>query len=397
MNDTLPDRSRVRTALCAALGSAALLAAALTFPAEAGAVPATAAADAEGTATLTLGSRLPAARALRTAKVRVTRVSPARADRRGTRFTFAARSATVHSSSLASVDLAGGLRLRAGRRSVSVTGLRVALRSRQGRISAKVAGKRMTLFTFDTGSRRLTLESPATVKLSATYASLTRGAARVLARRLGRSGVVPGRLGKLKIVVDGAGGGELVDHPPVKPGEPPYLARPAGAVTARDVVIRWYPRSSFVTYVLRFGGSITPSDGASGSPQDGFTYGESPGRSWHHAASDTTALYGSGTVRFRVPGHGIDIAVSDPEVELNGAGSRVIFRVAQNGGEGTRRVAMELELRPKAVAGDGTVTYEALPGKVPEEGSIFSGGPLGDPYAPGEEFGAVTVSFRPGG
>lgn len=396
--DSLSDRPagarRRAPAVCAALGSAALLAASLAAPASAGAASATASAEAEGAAVLTVGKRVAAARGLRAAGVRITRVSPARV--RGTRFTFGPKSAAVRSSSVGAVRLRGGLRFRAGRRSVALTDLRVSLRSRQGRISARVAGRRMTVFTFATGSKRLTLRSdPPAVQLSSTYASLTRSAARVVARRLGRRGVVPGRLGKLKIDV-----AEVTGQPEAKPGEPPFLARPRSAVAAHDVAIYWHVRESFVRYVSGFGGSIAASGGATAGSPSGtpplvydYRFSEATDRSWHDPSSDTTALYGSGTVRFRVSAHGIDLAVSDPEVELNGADSRVIFRVAEGGNEGSRQVVMKLGLVPKATGPDGSVTYEMLPGSIPEgEASSFFGGF----YQPGDPFGWMTVTFRPG-
>lgn len=396
MTDSLPDRPALARRGAPALCAAALLAAALAGPADARAASAAASGDVEGQATLTVGKRVAAARALRAAGVRISRIAPARA--RGGSLTFAPERVQVRSSSAGAVELAGGLRFRAGRRSVAVTGLRVGLGRRKGTVTGRLAGRRVTLLTFATGSARLALlAGPADVALSSTYATLTRSGARALARRLGRRGVKAGRLGTLALDAAADAG----PPPAAKAGEPPVLARPSGAVTARDVAITWSVRESFINYLNGFGGSVSASGGAKKGKARGearlvYDYRFRPyaGRSWHDRASDTTALYGRGTVRFRLAAHGIDLSVSDPEVELNGADSRVIFTVRERGGEARREVVMKLALVPKARGRGGSVTYEMLPGSIPEgeATSLFAGF-----YQPGAEFGSMTVTFRPEG
>ena len=79
----------------------------------------------------------------------------------------------------------------------------------------------------------------------------------------------------------------------------------------------------------------------------------------------------------------------DPEIELNGADSRAIFRM-----DGKREVLIKLhpdQAASHTTSPDGkTITYEQIPGTVPEGtgDSVFAGF-----YLPGDEFGWVSVRF----
>ena len=126
-----------------------------------------------------------------------------------------------------------------------------------------------------------------------------------------------------------------------------------------------------------------------------FTY--QPVRGWWDSASRTAALYYAGNVNFRFYAHGIDIDVKDPEIELNGAASRAIFR--RNGRRSTpygnrRGVLVDLAptttVAPRCVTAGRTVTCGDIPATVPADAgqSVFAGF-----YQPGEAFGDISVSF----
>ena len=164
-------------------------------------------------------------------------------------------------------------------------------------------------------------------------------------------------------------------------------------------------RDSFVQYI-NGGGSITPSEGAtSGTPT------VRPGSSqamvydfhfpfangFYESASGVTGIYYTGKLNFSYPSHGIDFDTKNPELELNGANSRAIFRMEGRGStkyDNKRAVVVTLEpdkAESKTVSGDGkTITYTKIPGKVPEGAadSIFAGF-----YFPGDEFGWFSLTF----
>ena len=87
--------------------------------------------------------------------------------------------------------------------------------------------------------------------------------------------------------------------------------------------------------------------------------------------------------------------VNDPEVELDGPASRVIFRMTGSGdtdGGNQRAVVETLDVsKAAAVRVDGkTITYERIPGAVPPGAadSVFAGY-----YLPGDPFGWVSITF----
>ena len=73
-----------------------------------------------------------------------------------------------------------------------------------------------------------------------------------------------------------------------------------------------------------------PGGGPAREPGQGgavYRFAYRPLAGWWDAASQTAALYFAGTVNFRFYAHGIDFDTKDPEIELNGAASRAIFRL----------------------------------------------------------------------
>jgi hypothetical protein len=198
-------------------------------------------------------------------------------------------------------------------------------------------------------------------------------------------------------------------------GEPPVLARPATAVTVSSVTLSWMPRDSWVRYVsagTATGDGVTPGAGATAvastaSPCPDRPVGSSAAldytidfaakESWYDPFSGTAGIYGSGSVGFRYTAHTINLNASEPEIEINGAASRAIFRFSGSGGTPypNQRVALEtLDAagRP-TVSNDGkTLTYDLMRGKLTENGEkVFAGF---YPAPSDNEFGCVSASFN---
>lgn len=194
--------------------------------------------------------------------------------------------------------------------------------------------------------------------------------------------------------------------------EPPILARPATAVDVGAVQVTWYPRDSWVRYVsseqsilfangaagINSEQSACPYDPANPAKQDppglpfAITFLAKP--SWYDPLSGSAGIYGHGDVNFRYGSRGIDLTASDPEIEINGAASRAIFRF--NGTKNTpianRRAALltlDLSAQPTISNGGKTFSYTLMRGGLSEDGvSIFAGF-----YQAQSNFGCVSVAF----
>jgi hypothetical protein len=216
----------------------------------------------------------------------------------------------------------------------------------------------------------------------------------------------------------GGGGGATPATPPASTpieGEPPVLARPATAITVSAVTLSWMPRDSWVRYVSAGTGAsdgVTPGGGAtatasSASPcpdrpaasgaELSYTINFAARESWYDPFSGTAGIYGSGSVGFRYTAHTINLAASEPEIEINGAASRAIFRFTGSGGTPypNQRVALETldtSGRPTVSGGGKTLTYGLMRGKLTENGEkVFAGF---YPAPSDNEFGCVSASFN---
>jgi hypothetical protein len=231
--------------------------------------------------------------------------------------------------------------------------------------------------------------------------------------------VVRARIGRAASSAPGApggGGGAPSGTPASSPiqGEPPLLARPATAVTVSAVELSWMPRDSWVRYISS---ATAPSDGV--VPGGGATAVEStaspcpdrpagvgvplrytidfPAReSWYDPLSGKAGIYGGGSVAFRWASHAINLTAAEPEIEIDGASSRAIFRFSGSGGTPypNQRVALEgLETsgRPTVTNGGKTLTYDLMRGRLTADGEkVFAGFYT----APSDnEFGCVSATF----
>ncbi|HKG39025.1 MAG TPA: HtaA domain-containing protein [Conexibacter sp.] len=338
----------------------------------------------------------------------------------------------------AALVLRGSVTLRAGRklgaRRVTLSAWRADVRAGRTVLSAAVSGaQRRTLLRADVPRRRLTLDATTgTVRLQPVTLRLTRVGGRFLRTRLGLDERPTGVLGTLRVAIvlggttgggqggggnggggpaggrgTGGGGGPTPPHGCTPgfssgtiPPAPAPLARPAGAIDIASATLTWRPRESFIQYVAS-GEGATASDGATAGPLEtvpgnsarlvySFGFGLKPG-SWYDPATGSADLLGQGTVRFLYRGHGIDISVRNPEIELNGRGSRAIF--AFSGGDCTQIAPVRgvmLSLVPGNPSVNGPARdYGTIPATITDAGAtMFSGF-----YLPGDPWGSLAVAF----
>ncbi|HMJ02417.1 MAG TPA: HtaA domain-containing protein [Conexibacter sp.] len=335
----------------------------------------------------------------------------------------------------AALALRGRLTLRAGSgrsaRRVTFTAWRAQVRSRQATLSAFAIGRRRTVMSAAVPARKLTLSSTTgAVELRRVELRLTRTGARFLRTRLDLARLSAGVLGTLRVAArlggaagggrgggpgggGGGGGGEGGPTPPpgctpgfgsgpIEPAPAP-LTRPVGAADVTSATLTWRPRSSFIQYVAS-GEGATASEGATAGPEEvvvgnparlvySFGFELKPG-SWFHAGSGTAGLLARGTVRFRYSGHGIDIRVKDPEIEIDGSRSRAIFTfVGEDCTVITNVRGVMLDLAPGAPTGTPpSYDYGQIPATITDAGSsMFSGF-----YLPGDAWGSFAVAFTSG-
>ena len=311
----------------------------------------------------------------------------------------------------------GTLQLRTRKRSLTLGSVRFELGGNP-RISALLGGRRTTLLKLavapDVGT--------AGVRLERTSVTLSAAAAKAIASRLRVTKLPRGTFGTLAAT---ASFGTSAPSQPTTPqpsapsgpcrtttaggtapapgsGEPPVKARPAGARTVTAATLTWHPRESFVQYI-NSGEGTASSRGATADPPEvapgsdaklvySFHFPFADG--WCDPATGAARITFTGTVAFRYSDHAIDLRVNDPEVELDGPASRVIFRMTGSGdtdGGNQRAVVETLDVSKAAVSGAApSFAYERIPGAVPPgaASSVFAGY-----YLPGDPFGWVSISF----
>lgn len=394
----MPSRSSFpRTLLIVALASLAAAPGAIAASSHAG-----------GTATISLGA---AGQGLRISGLRTRAVAPG--ERHGKRLGLPASQITI-SGKGADVRLRGGIELSAQGQRERLTGLHLRVHGGEAILSSEIPGRTVRLFATAGPNAAKLDRANERVRLTRAGIELTPSGARFLRDRLGLDAIAPGAVGKLSAdlrkVIESDGGGPIVSAP--ISSEPPLLARPASAVDVHDVSIAWYPRDSWVRYAssgVAAGDGIRGSGGATGlgstsspcpdrpSGSDallpyGFTFAAKP--SWYDPVSGSAGIYGQGAVSFRWAEHTIDLTASDPEIELDGAASRAIFRFNGSGGTpypNQRADLLSLDLAKQPTISGKTFTFNLIRGTLTENGvAVFAGF-----YTPpaNDEFGCVSVSF----
>jgi hypothetical protein len=374
----------------------------------------------------------PAAKQLRAAGVRIVPVKPARGGNRQVVLPVAAGLA----GKTTLLRQRGSILLERGQRKVRLSRLTVRLRGKHGVVEGRLGRREIDLFQILKGGRRKIDASAGSVRLARLKIKLTKRASRKIRRRLGLERRGPLRFGRLfsnlaGTARNGGGSGGGTGQPTaagagpaaqtgcplprsaggVPESSPPLKAVPAGSDSIVAAALNWHVRESFIRYIAT-GQGTTPIGGATAAPAVtlpgtsealSYDYGFPFANGWHHAgadpadpADDSAAVYFTGGLAFSYRQHGIDLTASNPEIELDGAASRAIFAVSDNGGTPERQVLIGLDLANAAgvsVSGS-TYTYDRVPGAIPAgaASSTFAGF-----YTPGTEFGCVTVSFTTSG
>lgn len=390
--------------------------------------PPSAGAQQRGTTTIALDGA--GAKHLKAQGVRIAARRPAKLSQTR-RLVLPVRSGVVGRT--ARLDHQGGLVLRRGRHTLLLSKLRMTLGSRSA-LSAVVNGRRRTILT---SRKRASLDvSAGTASLRGARLSLTPAGASLIARKLRLRRVLRSAFGTVRVSAvvraapgsaesstgtgtsgrggtapDGgsssgsAGGSGSPSTTPIT-NEPPVLARPASAVAITSAQLNWHVRDSFIQYI-NSGEGTSVSRGATNGPKTTrpgsplplvYDFGFSLPSGWWDAGTQTAGVYHQGTVNFKHTLHGIDFDAMDPEIEINGARSRAIFRFdgranTQTGNK--RAVLVNLHLdRAASITHDAkSHTYTRVPGTVADgaDASIFAGF-----YEPGEEFGWVDIAFTTG-
>lgn len=323
------------------------------------AVPAVASAD----TTLTLNG--PAAKSLRAKGVKIYQQLPARGI--GSKIELPIVDGAIGTT--ATIEQQGQLRFKRGKRKLILKSIQVVIGPGVQRLCAMHGKKRVTIFSIRNGASKPKVDADAsTAKLSGGKLRFTPAAAKLLRTKLGKGPNTTLSAGTIKVNA-------------AIPLAPIDFVRPATAVDITSATITWHVKESFADYV-RHGAGITASDGATASSTSTyeFDFSTRPG-GWWDSVSRTGDVFGQGTIRFN--GENFDIAIADPEIELNGAKSRVIFRFP----DGKRKVLFGL-----AATNPSSTPFSpaVIPGFVLEdEGADL----FGSFYVPGQEFGNVTVSF----
>lgn len=374
--------------------------------------PAVAAAGEHGASRLVIGKR--AFRILRRQGIRLRAARPAR--RRGRRVTLPVGGGEV--GGIATLRHDGAVRLRrkrSGRRArrARVDRIGATISPGSSHLTARIGGRQYTLARLRRVGRAPFDPTSGEVEVARARVRLGRAARRALRRKL-RVRRIPARLGWLTTDA-------TVEVPPPPDAEPDPGGRPAGAVEVEDASIRWRVRESFICYIHAQGGpGASARDGAvaeppvayppphltvpcSGAPSEPLSYTfafpvETFAEGWFDPGSGQLALRSGGTVNLAKDVFGIDLDVSNPEVELAGEDSRFISTYTDNAAEPPEpRRAVTADLDPGATPsvatepdGDRRHTYERIAGTVPD-GPTAS--PLAGYYLPGDPFGWVSVSF----
>jgi hypothetical protein len=280
-------------------------------------------------------------------------------------------------------------------------------------LTALLLGKRRVVFDLVARPGSLALDGlRGTASLQNARLVWRRGTAAAIGRWLGVA-LPKGALGSAR--ASAAATGTETPKSETIADEPPLLARPASAVSLTGATVTWHVRDSWVRYVSTQFDPVAEEGAIPAAPildsqhpcpdradEDGtkrvYSFGFPFAGGWYDPPTGTTAIYTSGAVHYRYPHSGIDLATRNPEIEINGAASRVIVRL--RGAEGTaypdsRTAMLNLALAGPPTEGPaGTFAY-ASPIRAaldPNGQSIFAG--FYPP--PNNGFGCFSVSFSTG-
>ncbi|HEV7771487.1 MAG TPA: HtaA domain-containing protein [Solirubrobacterales bacterium] len=315
---------------------------------------------------------------------------------------------------VARLTFAGSLKLVAGEGrqggTVRLSGLRADL-GPDSNFSAKLGKKRRVLFDLE-GGTLTTSAAKGSAQLQGARLVWRRGAAEAIGNRLGTD-LPRGSFGLLDLSA-----ATLLTEGPPKSGpignEPPLLARPAGAVDVTTATLAWHVRDSWIRYVntqeapqplegavpeppIQESKHPCPNSPAGANPTLVYSYDFPFASGWYDPASGTASLYYRGGVRFSYPAHGIDVTARNPEIEINGATSRSIFRLrgaAETPYPDQRAALLSL---PSSTPIQGPPGGFSFPG--PLRGTLTADGQTvfaGFYPPPNDGFGCFSISFSTG-
>lgn len=326
---------------------------------------------------------------------------------------------------------------KAGRRTraVTFTAWQTRVTARRATLSARIGRRRVPVFVATYRPKARTVRGDA-VTLARSTTRLTPVAARILRRTLALPGLNPILIGRTRVKANvatsqtddrssggsgspgtgGGSGGTGGSGSTPAPGSPachgfgsesvpvasPPLTRPAEAGPVSAATFWWSPKDSWMRYInsgYRPGDGVHASDGAvpdrpaADTVVYRYAFSLDPARpSWFDGG--TGALYFKGSVRFRWADHGLDITVSDPEVEINGASSRLVFRFTGSECSTLRNQRVDFARLAVGVPRRSGLTYDY--GRVPATITEAGAGAFSGMYAPNSEWGAIELSFRTG-
>ena len=331
-------------------------------------------ADAQDTR-IVLGG--PAAKGLSAAGVTVTAKRPATVSRGRV---ILPPTAVAITGATATVDHAGALTLRAGRRSVTLRTLRVTIGARSS-LSAQVGGTRRTIATIAAPAPRRAVDSAGTYLTEAPLV-LTGAIVRLLRAELKRPALRAGRLGRIDLEASAApaGGDDLPGAPtaptvtgPPTPGGATTSTRPASAVTITGGTVRWAPRASWVGYLASSGEADSAAAQAPAvwdAAAQAYTLPISGG--WFDAATGGALVATAGATDFRWTSHSLDLSFADWTFDLAAPTPKAVVtaqRAAVKGVVGTRQPIGLVRLNGVAPTVSGsTVTWSDVPMSLAAEG-----------------------------
>ena len=280
----------------------------------------------------------------------------------------------------------GAIRLTAGKRKVTISKIAYA----RGSVRATIAGKRVKLLS----QSQYTGALVGTFQGSSSVSTLTKQGGAAIRKALKLKRTPTGRFGVVRLIT-------VASAPPAPPqpdnpvsgcaGGPTPMRRPASAVDVTPGALQWHVRESFVRYINGGQGISVQGGATAGTPQviapstDPLIYDYyfKFKAGWQDPVSGQARLLFTGRVNFKWSAHMIDLAMTDPEIEINGNASRAIYCSANmaNAGETFKRSVL--------VNLDSSQGLARMKGTVPKDAAedTFNGY-----YFPGDEFGWSGVS-----
>jgi hypothetical protein len=280
------------------------------------------------------------------------------------------------SGATATVDHRGTLTLRAGKRSVQLTALRVTV-GRRSTLSARVGPTRRTVAT---------IAAPATLRaVDAAGTYVTEAPLTLTARIARRLGVPRGRLGRIDLeasVTPAAGGPDIpgapaaptVTGPPTRGGAT-TAARPATATTIAGGTVRWSPRVSWLNYLASSGeaDSVSARPPAIYDPA-ALTYTFPITGGWFDAATGAAVIQTAGASDFRWAAHSLDLSLADWTFDLASPTPKAVVTVRRASGAPKRTIASRQPvglIRPGGITpavSATSVTWTGVPMTLAAEG-----------------------------